>query len=111
MSTTPEGKVKKWLDDRIKSDMPGAYVYKPPGGMYGKAGTPDYFILWRGVFVAIEVKADGNQATDLQIKRLRKIGAAGGVAAVLVGKDAKKWELILNTTISKAERHESSGTV
>lgn len=95
VAQTPEGKVKKWLDDRIKEDMPGAYVYKPPGGMYGKTGTPDVFIVWNGVFIAIEVKAEGNGPTDLQMRQLLKIRDARGVAASLVGKDLGKWNRIL----------------
>lgn len=95
MAQTPEGRVKKWLDKRIEEDMPGAYVYKPPGGMFGKTGTPDVFIVWLGIFIAIEVKAESNEPTDLQMRTLLKIRDAGGVAASLIGKDLGKWNRIL----------------
>lgn len=117
MADTPEGKVKNWLygtkqkPGRLFQYFPGAYVYKPPGGMYGKAGTPDCFLVWRGVFIAIEVKAEGNEPTDLQFKSLRAIAAAGGVAAVVTGKDEAKLQAIHRAVMDKVQRYESASPV
>jgi hypothetical protein len=100
MALTPEGKVKRWLyGTREKPGVlftyfPGAYVYKPPGGMFGQAGAPDCFMLWQGVFVGLEVKSDDGEATDLQIKRLKQIIAQGGVGAVIKGKDIAKLQAL-----------------
>jgi hypothetical protein len=113
MAQTPEGKVKSWLYGSTAKPgvlftyFPGAYVYKPPGGMFGQSGAPDCFLVWRGVFVAIEVKRDGGEATDLQLNRLRKIIAAGGIGAVLQGKDTSKLAAIKAAVMAKVERRES----
>lgn len=111
MAETPEGKVKRWLygdkrkPGRLPNLFPGAYVYKPPGGMFGQAGAPDCFFLWRGVFVAIEVKAEGIPGTELQLRRLRTIIAAGGVGAVVSGKDERKLMAIYAAVMAKVERY------
>lgn len=113
MAETPEGKVKRWLygtnkrPGRLGELFPGAYVYKPPGGRFGVAGTPDCFLLWRGVFVAIEVKAEGNVASPLQLKRLRTIIDQGGVGAVVVGRDERKLMAIYKAVMDKVERYGS----
>ena len=117
MAETPEGRVKRWLygdkkkPGRLLQTFPGAYVYKPPGGRFGVAGTPDCFLLWRGVFIAIEVKADGNEATDLQLRRLRTIIAQGGVGAVMVGRDEVKLLRIYTAVMDKVKRYESNSSV
>lgn len=117
MAETPEGKVKRWLygtkekPGRLFFYFPGAYVYKPPGGLYGRNGTPDCFLVWRGIFIAIEVKADGNPPTDLQLKSLRSIIAAGGVGAVITGKDEEKLRAIHAAVMVKVNRYESTSPV
>ena len=109
MADTPEGKVKKWLygtkekPGRLFFYFPGAYVYKPPGGMFGIAGTADCFLLWRGVFVAIEVKAEGNKPSALQLKHLRAVIAAGGIAAVLTGRDEFRLQAIHRAVMEKLD--------
>lgn len=106
---TPEGKVKKWMKDILKAELPDVYLYNPPGGMFGKAGTPDTFGLWQGVFFSIEAKAEaGMSPTDLQMKTLRHIARQGGVAASLCGKDHAKLNLIISTIKKKAEEYAAS---
>ena len=104
MAMTPEGKVKKWLHDRLKTELPNGYKYMPPGGALGKAGVPDVFYLWQGVFIAIETKADvpGAKPTALQMNNLRAIAAAGGVAALLKGRDEAKLQAILTEVRRRA---------
>lgn len=117
MAETPEGKVKRWLygtkqkPGRLLQTFPGAYVYKPPGGMFGQVGAPDCFLLWRGVFLGLEVKADGNPATELQLKRLRHIIAQGGVGAVISGRDEVKLLRIYTVVMDKVKRYESESSV
>jgi hypothetical protein len=111
MAETPEGRVKRWLygtkekPGRLLKLFPGAYVYKPPGGMFGQAGAPDCFLLWRGVFLGLEVKSETGAATELQLKRLRIISAQGGIGAVIAGKDDRKLMLIYAAVMDKVERY------
>lgn len=91
---TPEGRVKNAIDRWIKQNLPGAYVYKPRGGPYGVAGTPDYFICWCGVFIGIEAKAPGQNPRPLQQAALRRIQDAGGIAAVVRGDQLNRLEAI-----------------
>ena len=98
---TPENKVKQWVDKLMKEWFPGAWRYCPPGGRFGKNGEPDRLYLWSGVFIAIETKVPGNPATALQLKRLRDIAAAGGVAAVVSGKDLSKMMRIQDEVIRR----------
>ena len=111
MAETPEARVKRWLygtkqkPGRLFQMFPGAYCYKPPGGMFGVAGTPDCFLVWRGVFIAIEVKADGNVARPNQLRTLRNIRDQGGVAAVVIGRDERKLLAIYAAVMAKVDRY------
>lgn len=123
MAQTPEGKVKTWLYGTkarpgvLFQFFPGAYVYKPPGGMYGRSGTADCLLCWRGIFVAIEIKAapedGGSEPTALQLKALKEVREAGGVSAVLKGRDLRKLGLIRDAVLAKLEeiRRESDSSV
>lgn len=121
--STPEGKVKNWLygtkqkPGKLYQYFPGAWVYKPPGGMFGRAGTADCILCWRGIFVAIEIKAayedGGRDPTDLQLKSLRGVMAAGGVGAVLRGKDEQRLAAIKSAVLARIEaiKNEFASTV
>lgn len=88
---TPEGKVKIKIDRWIKENMPNAFKYKAPGGLFGQAGVGDYLIVYCGTPVMIEVKADiTKKPTDLQMYRLEKFKNANGIAAVLKGFEEHK---------------------
>lgn len=114
MAQTPEGKVKKWLYGTkekpgvIFDFFPGAYVYKPPGNMFGNTGASDCLLCWRGIFVAIEVKAayadGGRDPTELQLRHLRKVQDAGGIAAVLRGRDTARLAAIRQAVLDKLEQ-------
>ena len=83
---TPEGTVKRHIDKWLKANLPLVYIYKPPGGAFGRGGTPDYHLCWRGIFIAIEAKAD-KEATALQMARLKAIQRAGGIAVLIRNTD------------------------
>jgi hypothetical protein len=91
---TPEGKVKIWVKAWLDKYLPGHFRYMPPGGSFGMAGMPDIVLCWRAIFIAIEVKSDEGELTALQLNTLRRIQAAGGVAAVIRGKDVERMLLI-----------------
>ena len=87
---TPEGKVKLWARQQYSVLFPGHWRVSPRGGPFGKAGCPDDILCWNGIFIAIEVKADGGEVSALQHLALKEIGEAGGVAAVLRGKSMSR---------------------
>lgn len=99
----PEGKVKVKIRKWVKDNMPGAWHYAPPGGMFGRNGVPDDIWLWRGKFFAIEAKADDTRGpSDLQRHELNSIKRAGGISCVMYGfeegKLAKIRQMILTST-------------
>lgn len=95
---TPEGKVKQWCrkpKGAFDTYFPGHVRIAPRGGPFGKIGVADDILCWRGRFIAIEVKATvQDQPTALQMKFLKDVVAAGGVGAVLKGRDTAKLAAI-----------------
>lgn len=88
MAQTPEGKVKTFVDDFMRVSFPEAWRYAPPGGAYGRAGVPDRLYLYKGVLIAIEVKANKkSKLTVLQSKCLETMLANGAIAVAIYGKD------------------------
>lgn len=78
---TPEAKVKAKVKQILKDH--GAYFFMPATGGYGRSGVPDIIALYKGVFIGIECKANGNTATELQKIQLNKIRDSGGKALVI----------------------------
>lgn len=75
-----ESRFKCSVVKQIKSELPGAYVYHPSDKWV--SGIPDIFILWRGIFAAIELKVGKNKPTKLQFIHLERMAAAGAITAV-----------------------------
>jgi len=75
---TPEKKVKTKVTKILKEL--GAYYCMPATGGYGASGVPDIIACYKGRFIGIECKANGNKPTALQQKHLREISIGGGVA-------------------------------
>lgn len=98
---TPESSVKVWAKKQYDILFPGHWRVSPRGGPFGKAGCPDDLLCWMGVFIAIEVKSLEGSASGLQMLALKEIQAAGGVAAVLRGKDLNKLLAIRNAVMKK----------
>lgn len=95
MAMTPEGRVKIKIDLWLKANMPGAFKYKAPGGMFGSAGVGDYIVIYAGTPVMIEAKADDTkEPTALQYKRLKEFREAGGISCVLKGYQEHKLRMI-----------------
>ena len=95
--------MKAWAIRRLQQEFPDAWQYSPRGGPYGVAGTPDRLLCVGGLFVAIEFKAENGSVTELQRAQLMAIKNAGGIAAVLKGKDERKLQLIITTIRSKLQ--------
>lgn len=111
MAQTPESKVKEFVKSVLFAYLPNGYWYMPPGGMYGRAGTPDIFYLWRGVFIAIECKSDVGKPSALQLKYLRQIKEQGGVVAIVSGFDKERVTNIINVVKERVKIIEQSTNV
>jgi len=64
----------------LKKQLPGAFIIKISDKFH--SGIPDIFILWNGIFAAVELKVKNNPATKLQIIILARIAAAGGITQI-----------------------------
>ena len=81
MATPPEVAVKRQIHAALAAV--GAFKVNYIGGTMGSNGTPDILACHKGRFIGIEAKAGKNKPTTLQIKSLRDIEAAGGLALVI----------------------------
>lgn len=72
-------KIIKW----IGKEYPAAFVWKAAAGPYSRGGIPDLCAIINGKFYGFEVKRPGGKPTKLQIKTIKEINAAGGIAAVV----------------------------
>ena len=77
---------------RFLKNEGSCFVWKTHGNQFS-AGIPDIVACVRGRFVAFEVKRPGCKPTKLQEATLRRIGAAGGVAAVVHSVDEARATL------------------
>lgn len=60
------------------------FMWKEHGGMYGTSGIPDIICVFRGHFLAFEVKRPkGGKVTHLQAWAMDRIKIAGGYAFVV----------------------------
>jgi len=101
--STPEGKIKDWAKRKLKQELPDVWLYAPPGGMYGQVGVPDQLGVWRGVFFAIEYKADAKkQPTAIQMIQLKHLDRQGCIACVLKGKNADRLDNLISIIKEKA---------
>lgn len=95
MAMTPEAKVKKVVVQQLK-DL-GAYYFYPVTGGYGGSGVPDIVGCINGNFFGIECKAGRNKPTPLQLKNLKDIETAGGIALVVNEENMRDIAQLLNT--------------
>jgi penicillin-binding protein-related factor A (putative recombinase) len=78
---TPEKKVKQKVCAKLKEL--GAYYFYASTGGYGASGVPDIVACYKGKFIGIECKANGNKATALQQKHLREISMQRGISLII----------------------------
>ena len=101
---TAEGKVKMFVRKFMQKHFPGHFYYSPMGGAFGKAGIPDHLYLWRGILIAIEVKADKGRLSELQAQTLKQMAAQGALCAVVYGKDEDKMMRIKAAIDAEVEK-------
>ena len=79
-----ETKIKDEIRTWLRAQ--GAYVFSPTQMGYGTQ-TLDLLVCWKGLFVAIEVKAPGKKPTARQSLIIDEIMEAGGFAVVAYCKE------------------------
>lgn len=89
---------EKRFENKIKDFLKRTgcwYVKYWGGGGYTKSGVPDLLICCGGLFLGVEVKAAKGKPSDLQIRELRRIRDAGGIAILLYPKDMTLFENLI----------------
>jgi len=81
MADTPEKKVKRKV--LLVLAAIGAYYTMPVTSGYGNSGAPDILCCYNGWFIGIEVKANGNKPTRLQLSHMAEIKDKGGIALLI----------------------------
>ena len=82
-----EEKVKRFLESE------GCWYIKYwGGGGFTKAGVPDLLVCCNGYFLGIELKAPKGRHSQLQIRTLREIIKANGLAFLLYPKDFEDFK-------------------
>jgi Holliday junction resolvase len=94
MAATPEKKVKAKVVAILKAH--GAYYFSPTTFGMGRSGVPDIISCYKGCFIAIECKANGNKTTALQDREIEAIKAAGGIAMVIDEKSVGEVAVLLH---------------
>lgn len=71
------------------------YHIKIWGGGFQRAGVPDLIICYEGRFIAVELKSEIGQASELQMWNIDQIIKSGGTALVLRPSQFQKFKEIL----------------
>ena len=99
MALTPERKVKNKVVSLLKAR--GVYYFFPATYGMGRSGVPDVICCFNGRFLAVECKAGANKPTELQLRELNSIEAAGGVAIVINETNINVLESALSSLASE----------
>jgi hypothetical protein len=99
MAKTPERAVKDKVVAQLKTL--GAYYFYPVTGGYGASGVPDIVCCYKGRFIGIECKANGNKLTALQQMNLDKIAAQGGIALVIDETNVNELKGMIENVLEK----------
>ena len=78
---TPESKVKNKA--KLALARLGTYYTFPMTGGYSNSGVPDILVCYRGIFIGLECKANGNKPTRLQESHIKEINMNGGIAFIV----------------------------
>lgn len=71
-------KIRKFVEQR------GGIFLVNTASLYDKAGRPDVEILYKGNVIFAELKTDGYEPTNLQIRFLERIREQGLIGVILV---------------------------
>jgi|TARA_R110000803_G_scaffold43722_1_gene93082 hypothetical protein len=76
---------EKWVKQQVVKKLKelNAYHFFPVANGYMSSGVPDIIACYKGHFIGIECKANGNKPTALQQKHLRDISKSNGKALLV----------------------------
>jgi hypothetical protein len=76
---------EKWVKAQVVKMLKelDAYYFYPVASGYMRTGVPDIVACYRGRFLGIECKANGNRTTEIQDRNLVAIKKNGGIAVVI----------------------------
>lgn len=80
MAPKPETRLVNKMMDRLKAE--GGFWFKVHGSVFQTSGVPDILGCWKGRFVAIEAKCEGNGPSEIQKDVMKLIHSAGGRTGV-----------------------------
>jgi hypothetical protein len=81
--TSTETNLKRQVMSMLSAEYPSAVLRKRHGSIYSTVGDPNLYILYAGVHIECELKRPGQEATPIQLRRLREWQGAGAVIAVI----------------------------
>lgn len=84
-----ENKIKKFIESV------GGWWVKFHGNAFTRDGVPDLLCCVNGKFLAIEVKGDGGEPSELQLHEIEEIKKAGGVALVSYPDDFEELKKLI----------------
>lgn len=91
-----ENRIKRFLDEQ------GVWYVKFFANGFTKRGIPDLLCCVNGHFVAIEVKAERGELSELQEIQLQQIHEAGGTAMVVKPNEFDQFKEFIVELKSKA---------
>lgn len=75
--------------------LPDCWYVKIWGGGFQRAGIPDILICYKGFFIAVELKNEIGEASELQKYNIEKIKEARGIALVIRPQnESDLWEIM-----------------
>ena len=97
----PEDAIQRAVFQHLRArGAPGVFAFHPANGGYRKpveaamlkglgvvAGVPDVFAVHNGRCFALELKAEGERATDKQLETIAALREAGAFTAIAEGLD------------------------
>lgn len=75
---TPEGELKEAIKEYLNS-LDEVFLHSYPGTAYGKKGSPDIVVCYKGNYIGIEAKTYEGKFSEWQKTRKKQIENAGGV--------------------------------
>jgi hypothetical protein len=90
MKTEPR---EKQIQDKIVAylkTLDHCWYYVTTGNLRGRAGVPDILVCYRSGFIGLEVKRPSGKPTELQLREIKKITDANGLASIVRSVDDVK---------------------